>query len=39
MIYFRASKSCGRADARLLKIVKNLRKMCTFEREIGKTGI
>ena len=35
----RASKSWRRADARLRKIIKNLRKMCTFELKIGKTGI
>ena len=34
-----ASKSCRRADTRLCKIFKNLRKMCTFKYEIGKKGI
>ena len=34
----RASKSCKCADAHLRKIVKNLRKMCTFESKIGKAG-
>ena len=32
----RASKSYRRAGARLRKFVKNIRKMCTFEREKGK---
>ena len=35
----RAFKSCRRADARLRKIFKNLHKMFTFERKIGKTDI
>ena len=36
----RASEICRRADAHLRKNFKNLRKMCTFEHEIGKkTGI
>ena len=35
----RASKMCRRAVARLRKIFKDLRKMCTLERKIGKTGI
>ena len=38
-IYIRAFKSCRRADACLCKIFNNLRKMCNFERKIGKTGI
>ena len=33
------SKSCRRADPRLRQIFNNLRKMCNFERKIGKTGI
>ena len=31
---YRATKSCRRAEACLGKIVKNLRKMCTYERKI-----
>ena len=37
--FYRASKSCRCADARLRNIFKNLCKMFTFERKIGKTGI
>ena len=31
----RASRSCRRADTRLRKVLKNLRKICTFERKTG----
>ena len=31
----RASKSCRRADTRLRKVLKNLRKIWTFERKTG----
>ena len=37
-MYIRASKSLRRQNAHLRKIVKNLRNICTFERETGKTS-
>ena len=37
--FFRASKSCRRAEARLRKIFKNLLQMCTFEGKLETTGI
>ena len=37
LVVSRHTKSCRRAYLR--KVFKNLRKMCTFERKIGKTVI